>query len=66
MTLPGNNPKLSPLPTRSYSGSATNKGKVNGGSSSDSGSVSGIFFALKHWICKHFYVRNERERDDGI
>ncbi|XP_019853320.1 PREDICTED: ras-specific guanine nucleotide-releasing factor 1-like [Amphimedon queenslandica] len=54
-TLPGNNPRLSPLPTCSYSGNASNKGKVNGGSSSDSGSVSGIFFALKHWICKHFY-----------
>ena len=23
---------------------------------SDSDSVSGIMFALKHWICKHYYV----------
>jgi hypothetical protein len=27
--------------------------------------VSGVLFALKHWICKHFYVRRHRRGKEG-
>ena len=49
-TMPGVKIKCG-APTRSYSNSQNTTGLV-----------SGIFFALKHWICKHFYVRiDDRE-----
>ena len=50
-TMPGVKIKT---PTRSYSNSQNTNGLV-----------SGIFFALKHWICKHFYVSIDDREIDG-
>jgi hypothetical protein len=54
---PSHESKRSTLPTSSPRRTKPSR-SLSHISVKDASSVSGIFFALKHWICKHFHVRN--------
>lgn len=60
LTIPGSNnrhthssrEKVETSPPPFYQRSAS----TSASSTSSETSLNGVFFALKHWMCKHFYV----------